>query len=227
MTARRAVLLDALGTLVSFADPVARLRSLLHERHGVEVSIDEARTALRAEMAAYRRLNAAARDRAGLAELRRTCAGILRGELSPARAIALDDLVPTLVDMFRFEPYAEVPEVLDELRARGRRLAVVSNWDVSLHDVLAGTGLSGRVDAVVASAELGVAKPDPAPFHRALDLLGASAAEALHAGDRIDEDVQGARAAGVEPVLVDRERAGAPRGVRAVADLAGLLELEA
>jgi putative hydrolase of the HAD superfamily len=64
-----------------------------------------------------------------------------------------------------------VPATLERLRG-GARLAVVSNWDVSLHDVLERTGLRGLVDVVVISSELGVAKPDPAIFRAALDRLG-------------------------------------------------------
>jgi putative hydrolase of the HAD superfamily len=75
------------------------------------------------------------------------------------------------------------------------------------------------VDAVVISAELGVAKPDPAIFNAALERLGAVAGDALHVGDSIEADVEGARAAGIEAVLVARDGAGAPAGVRAVASL--------
>ena len=90
-----------------------------------------------------------------------------------------------------------MPAALARLRAGGARLAVVSNWDVSLHDVLERTGLRGLVDAVVISAELGAAKPDPAIFRAALERLGATAAEAMHVGDSMEADVAGARAAGL------------------------------
>ena len=56
---------------------------------------------------------------------------------------------------------------------------VVSNWDVSLHERLAETGLAPLVDGAVASAELGAAKPDPAIFARGLELAGAAAADGL------------------------------------------------
>ena len=224
--AKRAILLDALGTLVRFEDPAPLLRSALSERHGVEVGLEDARAAVRAEIAAYRRLHGQAGDAAALAVLRRTCATVVRDTLgAPAAALGADELVPTLVDCFRFAPFPEVHGVLDTLRARGHALAVVSNWDVSLHDVLERVGLAARLDAVVISAELGIAKPDPAPFWRALELLGASAAGALHAGDQLDEDVAGARTAGVRPVLVARDGASPPPGVAVVRTLEGLLDL--
>ena len=112
-------------------------------------------------------------------------------------ALPLADVEDALLAAIRFRAYPEVPAVLARLRAGGARLAVVSNWDVSLHDVLERTGLRALVDAVVISAELGVAKPDPAIFRAALErLAGARAAEAIHVGDSVEHDVAGARAAG-------------------------------
>jgi putative hydrolase of the HAD superfamily len=112
------------------------------------------------------------------------------------------------------------------MRAAGLRLVVVSNWDVSLHDRLSEADIAARVDGAVASAEVGVAKPDPALFARALELAGVGPSEALHAGDSPEEDVEGARAAGIEPVLVARDgRPAAPTGVRSVSSLAELADL--
>jgi putative hydrolase of the HAD superfamily len=226
---RPPILLDALGTLVTFAPPAPRLRALLAERHGVEVTEEQAKTAMRAEIGFYRREHDRAADRPALAALRRDCAAVLRDALpAPARVIEIHALVPTLLDAIRFEAYPESAGVLTLLRDRGHRLAVVSNWDVSLHDVLAQTGLARLVDAVVTSAELGAAKPDPAPFAAALEALGAEPDGALHAGDTVGEDVAGAVAAGLRPVLVDREGAvQAPPGVAVIADLSGLPALAA
>jgi len=225
------VLLDALGTLVTFRPPAPRLRALLAERHGVRVTEEQARAAMRAEIAYYRREHGRARDRAGLDALRRDCAVVMGSALPPAaRELGVGALTAALLDAIRFEAFPEVPGVLDELRARGHGLAVVSNWDVSLHDVLEATGLAARVDVVVTSAELGAAKPDPRPFAAALAALGAAAGAALHAGDTVAEDVAGARAAGVRPVLVSRD--GPPArspgdDVAVVGDLRGVLALAA
>jgi putative hydrolase of the HAD superfamily len=78
---------------------------------------------------------------------------------------------------------------------------------------------------VLTSAEEGVAKPAPALFLRALARLGdPDPAAVVHCGDDLRADVEGARAAGLQAVLVDREGgAGAPAGVRVVRSLAGLL----
>jgi putative hydrolase of the HAD superfamily len=140
------------------------------------------------------------------------------------RDLPADDLQAALLASLRFAPYPEVPGVLRALRAAGARLVVVSNWDVSLHDVLAGTGLRPLVDAVLTSAELGIAKPDPAIFAAALEAAGGvRAAAALHVGDDEEADARGARAAGVPAVLVRRDGRPAPTGVRTIRALDELL----
>jgi putative hydrolase of the HAD superfamily len=150
----------------------------------------------------------------------------MRSEL-PELGIGGEELTAALLASLRFVAYPEVAGVLGTLRDAGVRLVVVSNWDVSLHERLAETGLAPLVDAAVASAELGVAKPDPAIFAHALGLVGAGADAAWHVGDSVAADVEGALAAGVRPVLVARDGAGGPPppGVPAIASLTELPRL--
>ena len=75
----------------------------------------------------------------------------------------------------------------------------------------------------MSSAETGAAKPDPAILVRALAIAGAEAGRAWHVGDDLEADVGAARAAGVQPVLIDRDGAvAAPAGVLRIASLAEL-----
>jgi putative hydrolase of the HAD superfamily len=216
----RAVLLDALGTLVELERPWPHLVDELAAR-GVVVGEDQARAAMLAEMAYYRAHHDEAVDWEALKDLRRRCAGVVQEQLGTS--LPLDDVLDALLGAIRFRPYPEVPDVLMRLREGGARLAVVSNWDVSLHDVLERTALRPLVDAVAISAELGVAKPDPAIFRAALERLGAPADGALHVGDSLEHDVAGARAAGIDAVLVARNGTQAPAGVRTVRSLAELV----
>jgi putative hydrolase of the HAD superfamily len=215
-----AVLLDALGTLIELETPWPHLVDELGAR-GVVVSEDAARAAMLAEMAYYRAHHDEAGSWAGLKDLRRRCAGVVQERLGTA--LPIEDTQDALLAAIRFRAYPEVPAALARLRAAGARLAVVSNWDISLHDVLERTELRALVDTVVISAELGVGKPDPAIFRAALDRLGATAPDAMHVGDSVEHDVEGARAAGLRAVLVARDGADAPEGVRVVASLDGLL----
>jgi putative hydrolase of the HAD superfamily len=231
VTAHRAVLLDALGTLVELVRPWPALACELGAR-GVEVSEEEARAALLQEMTYYRSHHDEASDRERLADLRERCAVVLREALPPqARVLGDDEMLEALLAALEFRPYPEVRDTLARLRTwpTRPRLVVVSNWDVSLHDVLARTGLAALLDGAVISAEAGVAKPDPAIFARALEVAGGVApADAVHVGDSLEADVAGARAAGVEAVLVLRDAAlPAPPGVRAVRSLAGILDAAA
>ena len=225
------ILLDALGTLVALEPPAPRLRAELAERFGLDVTEAQAAAAFAAEITYYRAHLDEGRDLAGLRELRRRCAEVLRAAL-PAQAggLELDGIVETLLASLRFTAFADVQPALAAARVRGQRLVVVSNWDVSLHDVLRALGLEPLLDAIITSAEAGARKPAPAIFEQALGLAAAGAPTAtrpelaIHVGDSFDEDVAGARAAGIEPVLVRRDGGEPVSGVRTISSLS---ELEA
>ena len=213
----RAVLLDALGTLLRLEPPAPRLVRELRERHGIRVGEREAALAVRAEIAYYRANLHRGVDADGLRAVRGECAALVARELG-IEADVEDALLAAIV----FTPFDEVPDTLRRLRARGARLVVASNWDVSLHEALERTGLHELVDGAVCSAEVGSAKPAPEVFDRALEIAGVGPAEATHVGDDVQADVEGARAMGIEPVLVLREAGTAPLGVRTIASLAEL-----
>ena len=221
----RAVLLDALGTLLELLPPAPRLRAALAERAGLDVDEAAAARAMAAEIRFYRAHLHEGGTAAGLASLRERCAEVVREALGePARALGSVALQDALLAALEFRAFPDAPGALDALRSRGVRLVVVSNWDLSLHERLAQTGLAGRLDGAVASAEIGSAKPDPAIFRHALALAGGVApAAALHVGDTPGADVAGARAAGVWPVLLAR---GGGRGPDGVPTIASLRELE-
>ena len=218
-----AVLLDALGTLVELEPPWPLLTAELAAR-GAPVDEAAAREALHAEIAFYRAEHHLASDRAGLEALRDRCAEVLRDALpAPARDLPHAEIRAALLAALRFRAFPEVARALEALRGAGHRLVIVSNWDVSLHDVLADTGLRDLVDGAVTSAEVGAAKPGKALFRAGLELAGARPEEALHVGDSVEHDVLGARAAGVAAALVAREEVQpVPDGVPVLASLAEL-----
>ena len=120
-----------------------------------------------------------------------------------------------------FRTFDDVVPALRELRERGLRLVVVSNWDCSLPEWLDRAGIGELVDGTVSSAVVGESKPAPAVFEAGLRLAGCDAAEALFVGDSVENDVLGARAAGLRAVLV--QRAGdPPPGVETVRSLGEL-----
>ena len=113
---------------------------------------------------------------------------------------------------------------LERLRAAGLRLGVVSNSDGRVEAALTAAGLRDCFEVVIDSALFGSEKPDPAIFRAALEALGVSPDEALYVGDLYEVDVIGARAAGIEAILLLPETTAAPSGVRRVASLAALAD---
>jgi putative hydrolase of the HAD superfamily len=203
--ATQAVFLDGLGTLVELDPPSTHLAAAL----GVEA--DEALVAaVRAEMTYYRVHAHEGRDQESLADLRRRCAGVLSRELG--REVPVE----TMMESIRFRAYPDAREGLADLAARGLKLVCVSNWDVSLPQVLERCGLREHLDGVVTSAGAGARKPDPAIFAPALGIAECTPGEALHVGDTPADDVEGAREAGIPALLLDRNGNG---------DIASLTEI--
>jgi putative hydrolase of the HAD superfamily len=208
----RALLFDAAGTLIEPAEPVAEVYVRHAAACGLPLDVVRVREA-------FGHAFGASGDPAwelhpeGDAAEREWWKGVVGLTLGRAAGCRLcDDRVAACFEAL-FEHYAcftawrvfpEVAAVLDEARREGLRVAVVSNFDRRLHRILEGAGLS--FDFVLTSADARVRKPDPAIFRHALDRLGLPSAEVLHAGDSAMADVAGARAAGIEPYLLDRPR---------------------
>jgi putative hydrolase of the HAD superfamily len=218
----KAVLLDALGTLVELQPPAPRLQRLLGQA-GFQVSEERAAAGFAAEIAYYLDHHLEGSDPERLERLRDRCAEEMR------RALELPDLDHAtarraMLEALEFRPYPDVLPALAELRERGLTLVIASNWDCSLPDWLGPVGITDLVDGVVTSAEVGAPKPDPRVFERALAIAGAAPSEALHVGDNAANDLEGAAAAGVRAVLVQRE-GEPPAGVDAVRSLRELAAL--
>jgi putative hydrolase of the HAD superfamily len=207
----RAVLLDALGTLVRIEPPAPRLQRSLRGRLDLDLPLDRCAAAMRAEMSYYGAHCARASDDAALATLRLECADVLADVLAAGPNGA--ELLPCLTDAVTFTAFPDAVPAVEALAAQGRRLAVVSNWDVSLPPLLVRLGLATHLETVVHSAGVGASKPDPKPFLVALARLGLSSDECVHVGDDPVNDGAGAAAAGLRAILVDRQGAAEP-GVR-------------
>ncbi len=224
-----AVLFDAFGTLITLHKPVRALVAALEEV-GAPNPPSAVASALLTEVAYYRRKQDTGRDAASLAALRRQCAEVFCSTLPNPPSTA--DATRVLVDSLQYEPFDDAVPTLERLRDIGVRIGVVSNFDVSLTEVLEDTGLARLVDVTVASAVVGSRKPDTAIFTAALDELGVEPSAALHCGDRRDEDVMGALAAGIRPVLLERDAQVDPdpelitvRSLTEVADLVATTSL--
>jgi HAD superfamily hydrolase (TIGR01549 family) len=129
-----------------------------------------------------------------------------------------------------FASYALYPDVVSVLRllhARGYTLGVISDWGISLGSILHAHGLNQYFDFAVVSAALRHAKPHPDLFETALRRADAIPDYAVHVGDSYVLDMLGARAAGIQGILIDRKGKLDPAvvDVPVIRDLYGLLDL--
>lgn len=222
----RAVLLDALGTLVELEPPAPRLRRELERRLGLAVDEATAQRAIAAEIAYYRQHLDEGRDADSLSALRRRCAGAVSDVLARSGGPPPPDLsqvTEALLASLQFRRFPDVLPALTELRRRGIRTLVLSNWDISLRSVLERLGVAQLVGGVLTSAEVGARKPAREIFAAALAALGVSPEQVLHVGDSLEEDVAGARAAGIEAMLISRAGQVPAAGVPQVASLTELV----
>jgi putative hydrolase of the HAD superfamily len=222
-----AVTLDAGGTLFDVAEPVGATYARIAARHGIAVEparLDAAfgdafRAAPPLAFPGASPTRLADHERAWWYAIARHAFG--DAAASPGFDACFADLFAHYARAGAWRVYPEVPAVLAELRTCGLALAVVSNFDQRLVGLLAELGLAPLVDAVVYSGRAGAAKPDPRIFREAVAALGVAPEDALHAGDALSADVEGARAANLHAALVARGAVPAivPAGVPVVRTL--------
>jgi REG-2-like HAD superfamily hydrolase len=219
------VLFDAVDTLLAPAPSFQGRFVAVAAEHGVP--LEEA--AVDAAVAAAAREAAWPEDWTDPATQRAFWLGFYRevlGSLGHSQEELAEALFQAFSDPAGYRLFDDVRPALDELAGRGMTLGLVSNFEPWLDEVLALQGIADRFAAVAISGTLGVAKPDPRIFKAALDEAGADPAATVHVGDQPVNDVAGALAAGITPVLIDRfGRHPGAGGAHRVEDLGGLLEL--
>ncbi|HVF59508.1 MAG TPA: HAD-IA family hydrolase [Thermoanaerobaculia bacterium] len=206
----RAVTFDATGTLLH-SPRRGEIYAEILERHGVAVTPAEAErliTLVWQELAcsadpAFDRFAAHPEGPRGwwARFLERLCEHL--GAPPPSR-FAAAELYHRFATAEAWEVYPEVPAVLENLRARDLKLAVIANWDDRLPPLLAALDLADSFEVVVTSFQVGAEKPDQRIFAFALDRLSVPSFNTLHIGDRQLEDVEGAEAAGLHAVHLNR-----------------------
>ena len=100
--------------------------------------------------------------------------------------------------------FPDTMATVQELKAQGLELGIISNFDSRLFSVLRGLGLADVFDTVTISSLTRAAKPAPRIFHVALEKHAVDPDEAVHVGDSVRDDVEGAIKAGLHAVLLDR-----------------------
>ncbi|XP_016939427.2 rhythmically expressed gene 2 protein [Drosophila suzukii] len=124
--------------------------------------------------------------------------------LSPEK---LERIGHRLIDIFRtsagWHHVDGAQELVQSVRNAGKCVGVISNFDPSLPKVLDAMGFASKFDFILTSYEAGVMKPDPGIFEIPLKRLQIPADQALHIGNKLDFDYEGARNCGWSGLLVN------------------------
>ncbi len=206
----RAVLFDAVGTLIELSEPVGETYARAAREAGVDLSprrVQDAFAATHRAMAPMVFADADPAERPALERswwrtlVRRTFAAAGAGDL-----LAFESLFDRLFDHYgqatAWRARRGAGALLESLRRRGLRTGMVSNFDHRLWPLLESLGLAPLLDTVALPTDAGAAKPDARIFALALQRLGVDAGRALYVGDDADDDVAGARAAGLHALDV-------------------------
>jgi putative hydrolase of the HAD superfamily len=224
--------LDA-GDTMLYCDPSpAEIYASALARHGPSVDAEEVGPVFRDAWAALQERTAPGRDRYSSAggDERLWWRGFLIEVLARLDHPApVDRLLEELYAVFaRPEIWHLFPDTvvaLEACRARGLGLAVISNWDRRLPRILDDLGLTPWFDHITVSSLAGVEKPAPEIFLSTVEALRVPREEVLHVGDSPREDYAGAREAGLQARLIDREGRFVDGAYRTVASLVELADL--
>ncbi len=165
---------------------------------GFEVSREEYQRAMRSALEDLRKT----RERLAEVKFEEFYSGVLRALHVPPSPQVIEGVMRIYSENFRMALKPRARDVLSELK-KNYELGIISNSMSGLsRDFLAREGLLDYFKVVVISRDVGVRKPSPEIFRRALELLSVEAHEAAHVGNSLEEDVVGAKAAGMCSVLL-------------------------
>mgnify|MGYP002784707748 FL=1 len=200
----RAIVYDAVGTLLHVVPSVAEIYAAVGQRYGSRRSVEEVRRRFVSAYAAQDRIDALAEWRTDEARERQRWLDIVTE--------VLDDALPPTTcfetlwarfshaDAWRLDADAE--SVLRDFHARGIRQAIASNFDQRLRGILAETPIHALIDPVIISSEIGWRKPSPQFFAHVIQALDVPADEILFVGDDRVNDYEPALRAGMRATLV-------------------------
>ncbi len=192
----RAIVFDFFGTLTDPAAETERLATFAATAAVLGAPVDRFGTAM-AQSFAQRTVGAYGGTRDTLLAIARSC-GVVPDDARLQAAVATHRAGAELVR----RPRPEALAVLDQLRGHGYLLGLISDCSSELCEAWAGTPYAARIDAAVFSWQEGHRKPDSRLYATVSERLGVPAAECWFVGDGGSREHDGARRAGMRPVLV-------------------------
>ena len=121
-----------------------------------------------------------------------------------------EQIFATFIRSESYRLYDDAIPTLERVRNAGIKVGVISNWEEWLERLMVDLNMRHHVDVAVISGVAGVEKPDAEIFHLAVEAAEVAPAEAVHVGDNIRDDVEGAEAVGIRGILIDRTGARTP-----------------
>ena len=226
-----ALSLDAAGTLIEVAAPVAETYATIAAEFAIPVdpqALGQRFKTLFPRMTplAFGPCDAATLDRQERSwwkVLVRNCLGA-HGQ-HPQFSAFFDALYEYYASADAWRLYPEVRRVLEATRADAIPCVVVSNFDSRLPAVLVGLGIADFFAAIIYSSAAGHAKPNAAIFHHACDQLGITRQGLLHVGDNRMADYEGARGAGCRALWLRREAQPSKVAIPTIGSLESALEV--
>lgn len=207
---KRAFFFDVGHTLITPHPSLEEVVKEVLEEEGIEVSLEQLKETLPLVDAYYNELyerdGSVWASREGAVWLWKELYGFWMEKLGVGeKAYALGrKIYEVFGEGKRWRPFSDVIPTLKELERRGFILGVISNWDERLSSILLEMGMGEFFQFVLASAEVGMSKPEKKIFEKALELSGVLPQEAVHIGDHLLADIEGAKKAGIFPILIDR-----------------------
>ena len=205
------IFFDAAGTLFEVRGSVGEIYSRIANQYGCEADAEQ----LQQNFARWFRLQPpmafpAGTDEDKLCEMEKGWwSNLVRAVFADCGSFThFEEFFDDVFEQFRqaelWRVFDDVVPTLAELKRRGIRLGVISNFDSRLDDVLRGCELAQFFDSVHISTRVGAAKPDPLIFDASLAHHRIEASQAWHVGDSPREDFEGAQSAGLQAILLDR-----------------------
>ncbi|MCY4485777.1 MAG: HAD-IA family hydrolase [Deltaproteobacteria bacterium] len=227
----KAVFLDAAGTLFESVKPVAVTYAELARQYGKDVPSEEVSRRFRECFAGAPPMAFPEADAPRLEALERGWWHDVVWNVFETTGPfpRFDDYFAALFAYFAradsWMLFDDAETALKGLRARGFILVMISNFDSRVLKIIRGLGIADYFDSVFISSSAGFAKPAAGIFQLALERHGIVPHEAVHVGDSPETDVEGARNAGVRPVLLDRNGGLESDGTARIRGLGELMSL--
>jgi len=196
----RLVFFDVGGTLIHPHPSVGTIYSEVAGRHGVNLSETECEARFKSAWKVQKQGGGAIDEKWWHQVVRK----VFENNSFPDFELFFKDVYSIFEQPHVWKIFDDVLPTLSELKKRGLRLAIASNWDERLPPLLDQLNLSQYFEKEFISFEMGISKPNPQFFRNALAKMDIPAIEAIHIGDDEVEDGQCAESAGLRAYIINR-----------------------